>query len=134
MNGPNVILILKIAVLGVSVILASSIVALLRGRYRLHGQLNLVFMILTLAAVLALEAIVRLYDPKMFDYLFREPIRRIMIIHLCFAIPSAILLPVMYFTGRTGRRWVHRSLAAVFATCWIGTLITGVFFLPHTAP
>jgi len=133
LTGPNVILALKIAVVSVSFILAASIVALIRGQYRLHGRINLVFMILTLAAVLGLEAIIRFYDPRIFDY-FDERTRRIMRIHLCFAIPSAILIPIMYFTGRTGRRYVHRSLAAVFAICWIATLITGVFFLPHSAP
>jgi hypothetical protein len=133
LTGPDVILILKIAVVAVSVILAASIVALLRGNFRLHGRLNLAFMILTLAAVLGLEFIIRIHDPRMFDY-FDDATRRIMAIHLCFSVPSAILLPIMYFTGKTHRRRIHYCLAAIFSVCWIGTFITGVFFLPHHQP
>ncbi len=132
-TGPNVILILKIAVIAVSILLAASIIALLRGQYRLHGRINFWFMIATLAAVLGLEFLIRFYDPNMFHY-FNPPTRNIMRIHLCFAVPSAFLLPVMYFTGRTGRRWLHHRLAVVFSICWICTFITGVFFLPHSAP
>jgi hypothetical protein len=133
LTGPNVILTLKIAVVAVTVILLASIVALFRRRWRLHGQLNLVFMILTLGAVLGLEAVVRIYNPRMFDY-FDEPTRKIMGIHLRFSVPAACLLPFMYFTGKTGRSKLHYVLAAIFAVCWIGTFITGVFYLPHTAP
>ena len=50
LTGPNVILTLKIAVAAVTVILAASLICLLRGRYRLHGRLNIVFFILTVAA------------------------------------------------------------------------------------
>ena len=132
LTGPLVILILKIAVLAVTVILLASIVALLCRRYRLHGQLNLVFMILTLGAVLGLEAIIRFYDPRMFDY-FDDYTRKVMSIHLKFAIPSACLLPIMYYTGRTGRSKLHYVLAAIFSACWIGTFITGIFYLPHSA-
>lgn len=133
LTGPTVILILKIAVAAVTVILVASILALLRGRYRLHGQLNLVFMILTLGAVLGLEAVIRMYDPKMFDY-FDEHTRKIMGIHLSFSIPAACLLPVMYYTGRTHRSKLHYVLAAIFSVCWIGTFVTGIFYLPHSAP
>jgi hypothetical protein len=125
--------ILKVAVVSVSVILASSIVALLRGNFRLHGRLNLVFMILTLAAVFGLEFLIRVHDPRMFDY-FDDNTKEIMTVHLWFSIPSAILLPIMYFTGKTHRRRIHYVLAAIFAVCWIGTFITGVFFLPHHQP
>jgi hypothetical protein len=135
LTGPTVILILKSAVVAVTLILLASIVALLRGRYRLHGQLNLVFMILTLVAVLGLEALIRFYDRNMFRYLFDDPqMKATMRVHLSFAIPSACLLPIMYFTGKAGRRKMHYVLAAIFSVCWIGTFITGVFFLPHTAP
>ncbi len=133
LTGPNAILILKIAVGSVSVILAASIVALLRKNYRLHGRINLVFMILTLAAVFGLEFLIRVQDPKMFDY-FDDATRRVMAIHLCFSVPAAVLLPIMYFTGKTGRRQTHYVLAAVFSVCWIGTFITGIFYLPHHQP
>ncbi|MFL5329292.1 MAG: DUF420 domain-containing protein [Gemmataceae bacterium] len=133
LTGPNVILALKIAVIAVTLLLIASLIALLRGNYRLHGRINLVFMVLTLAAVLGLETIIRFYDPKMFDY-FDEATRQIMAIHLSFSIPSTILLPIMYYTGRTHRRRVHYTLAVVFSICWIGAFITGVGFLPHKAP
>lgn len=133
LTGPAVILILKSAVVAVTFILLASIVALLRGRYRLHGQLNLTFMILTLVAVLGLELLIRFYDRNMFHYLFEDPqMKTTMTVHLSFAIPSACLLPIMYFTGKTGRKKLHYLLATVFSVCWIGTFITGVFFLPHT--
>jgi hypothetical protein len=41
-------------------------------------------------------------------------------------------MPVMLFTGLTHRRRWHLTLAAIFAILWIGTVVTGVFFLPHT--
>lgn len=133
LTGPDVILILKVAVGTVSVILSASIVALLRKNFRLHGRLNLVFMILTLVAVFGLEFLIRVQDPKMFDY-FDDATKRIMAIHLCFSVPAAVLLPIMYFTGKTGRRRIHYVLAAIFSVCWIGTFITGIFYLPHTQP
>jgi hypothetical protein len=132
-NGPNIILVLKAAVTLVTLLWLASLVALLAKRYRLHGRINLVFMILTLVAVFGLEFLIRVYDPKMFDY-FDEATRRMMAVHLCFSVPAAVLLPVMYVTGRTGRAQLHYVLAAVFSVCWIGTFVTGIFFLPHTAP
>jgi hypothetical protein len=130
LTGPFVILILKIAVGVVTLLWLASLIALLLKKYRLHGQINLAFMILTLIAVFGLEFLIRIYDPKMFDY-FDEATRQTMAIHLCFSIPSAILLPIMYFTGRTHRSRLHYVLAAVFTICWIGTFITGIFYLPH---
>ena len=38
----------------------------------------------------------------------------------------------MLFTGRRQYRTAHAVLAAVFLVLWAGTLVTGVFFLPHT--
>jgi hypothetical protein len=109
------------------------LLALVRGNYRLHGRLNLGFMILTLIAVFGLEFLIRVYDPEMFRY-FDPATQRIMAIHLCFSVPATVLLPAMYFTGRSGRRRVHLMLATLFLICWIGTFITGIFFLPHTPP
>lgn len=133
LTGWNVILGLKIAVAAVTVILLASIVALFRHRYRLHGQLNLVFMLLTLAAVFGLELVIRVVDPTMFDY-FDQRTQRILVTHLCFSIPAALLLPAMYFTGRRGYSYAHYTLAAVFGLCWIGTFVTGIFYLPHSPP
>jgi hypothetical protein len=131
LTGPNVILTLKIAVAAVTVLLVASLIALATGRRRLHGQINLYFFILTLAAVLGLEGLIRFIDPNVFDY-FDEHARQMLHIHLWFSVPSAVLLPVMYFTGKTGRRRLHLPLAMVFAILWTGTFVTGIFFLPHS--
>lgn len=130
LTGPNVILTLKIAVATVTVLLVASLVCVARGQYRWHGRLNIAFFILTLIAVLGLEAVVRVIDPNIFDY-FDEETRRAMSIHLSFSIPSTVLMPVMLFTGLTHRRPVHVAVGALFLTCWTGTFITGIFWLPH---
>jgi uncharacterized membrane protein YozB (DUF420 family) len=126
--GQIVILCLKIAVATVSVLLAASVVALLRGNFRLHGRINLVFFALTTTALLVFEGLIRLYDPSMFFY-FTDEQQRMLNIHLCFSIPSALLMPVMLFTGLRHYRVLHLALAAVFAALWIGTFVTGIFFL-----
>ena len=51
-------------------------------------------------------------------------------IHLCFAVPSLLLMPAMLYTGLTHRRTIHLTLAALFAVAWAGTFVTGIFFLP----
>ena len=51
---------------------------------------------------------------------------------LSFAIPSAVLMPVMLWTGLTRRRRAHLALAWLFGLLWLGTFVTGVFTLPHT--
>ena len=57
MNAGLVILVLKVAVVAVTVLLAGSLVALACGRYRLHGRINIAFFALTLAALVGLELI-----------------------------------------------------------------------------
>jgi uncharacterized membrane protein YozB (DUF420 family) len=126
--GQVVILSLKLAVAAVSVLLAASMVALLRGNVRLHGRINLVFFLLTATALLVFEGLIRLYDPAMFNY-FTDEQQRMLTIHLCFSIPSALLMPVMLLTGLRRLRTPHLVLAAVFAALWIGTFVTGIFFL-----
>jgi uncharacterized membrane protein YozB (DUF420 family) len=133
LTGWNVILALKIAVVLVTLLLLSSLVALWRGQYRLHGRINLAFFVLTLMALLGLELLIRVIDPKVFEY-FDERTRRMLAIHLCFALPSAALMPVMLYTGLTHRRPIHLALAFVFSVLWTGTVVTGVFFLPHSPP
>lgn len=130
LTGTNVILALKVAVAAVTVLLVLSLVALARGNYRLHGRINLAFFVLTMTAVLGLELLVRVIDPGMFDY-FDANTRQMMRIHLGFSVPSAVLLPVMYFTGRTGRGKLHKLLAIAFVSLWVGTFVTGIFYLPH---
>jgi hypothetical protein len=133
LTGWNVILILKVAVGAVTVLLLLSLVALAAGKYRLHGRINMVFFGLTLTALLGLEVLLRGVDPRLFDY-FDEDARQALMIHLCFSMPAALMLPLMLYTGLTHRRTIHLVLAAIFGVFWIGTFITGIFFLPHSPP
>ncbi|HEV3261626.1 MAG TPA: DUF420 domain-containing protein [Gemmataceae bacterium] len=133
LSGPNVILALKVAVVTVTILLLASLVALARGNQRLHGRINIVFFVLTLAALVSLEVLIRFIDPRLFAY-FDPETRRALTIHLCFSLPAAALLPLMLYTGMTHRRRVHLALAMVFSLLWIGTFITGVFYLPHVVP
>lgn len=135
MTGAQVILTLKIAVAAVTLLLLASLVALARGNYRWHGRINTVFFILTLTAVLGLELTVHLIWPHLSEEFFAEdgPVRGPLIVHLWFSVPAAILLPVMYYTGKTGRGTIHKSIAVLFGLLWIGTFVTGVFFLPHVS-
>ncbi len=132
LTGPDVILGLKIAVGAVTLLLLASLVALARGNYRLHGRINLVFFTLTLLALLGFEVVIRIIQPEIFDYIMHNAeLRQALNIHLCFSVPSALLMPAMLYTGLTRRRSAHLTLAAVFSILWIGTLVTGVFYLPH---
>lgn len=135
MNAELVILVLKVAVVAVTVLLACSLVALARGHFRWHGRINTVFAALTLTALLGLEVIARIIDPTLFDdYLERHEARAALRTHLAFALPAAALLLLMLATGWTHRRTLHITLGIVFVLLWIGTFITGVFFLPHRLP
>ena len=130
LTGPHVILALKIAVAAVTVLLLLSFVASGAGNYRLHGRINVVFFTLTLVALFGLEFIVRIVRPEIFQYINNdEELRNALNIHLCFSVPSALLMPAMLYTGLTHRRTIHLCLAVVFGTLWIGTFVTGVFFL-----
>lgn len=132
-TGPEVILALKIAVLAVTVLFLTSLVALLRGRYRLHGRINVAFFILTVVALLGLEVVARLVDPGLFAYFDEDAsLKRALSVHLSFSLPAASMMPLMLWTGLTHRRRVHLCLAVVFAVLWTGTFITGIFYLPHT--
>jgi uncharacterized membrane protein YozB (DUF420 family) len=55
-------------------------------------------------------------------------------IHLGFSVPAALVLPAMLYSGLKRYRSVHVSLGVVFLVLWSGTFVTGIFFLPHTAP
>ena len=134
LSGPNVILALKVAVVAVTLLLLASGVALASGNVRLHGRINIVFFILTVAALVAFEVVIRFLNPNAFAYINADPpLRYALNVHLCFSVPSALLRPVMLFTGLSRRRTVHLVLAVVFGVLWLGTFVTGVFFLPHTA-
>jgi hypothetical protein len=126
--GPEIILALKILVTAVTVLLAASLVALAAGRPRLHGRSNTGLFALTMATVAGFETLLQFVDVKSaFDPQTREALR----VHLCFSVPSAILLPAMFLTGIKRRKKLHVSLSVVFLSLWIGTFVTGVFFLPH---
>ena len=132
LTGPTVILLLKIAVGAVTVLLLAALAALAKGNVRLHGRINLAFFVLTLIALLGFELIIRVINPQVFDYISEnKELSQALSIHLCFAVPSALLMPVMLYTGLKHHRRVHLALAAVFGVLWTGTFITGVFFLPH---
>jgi uncharacterized membrane protein YozB (DUF420 family) len=126
--GPIVILSLKTAVIAVTVLLAAALIALARGNVRLHGRINIVFFALTATALIVFEGLIRLYDPSMFSYLSPE-VQRALGVHLWFAIPSALLMPLMLLTGLRHYRVPHLALAVAFSVLWIGTFVTGVFFL-----
>ena len=133
LTGPIVILILKVAVLAVTLLLLASLLALARGRQKLHGQINIAFFALTVTALLGLELLIRVLRPDLFDYIQQnEELNRRLVIHLYFAVPSALLMPVMLYTGLTHRRRPHLALAWLFGALWLGTFITGVFTLPHS--
>jgi uncharacterized membrane protein YozB (DUF420 family) len=129
--GGYVILTLKIAVCAVTVLLVASIVAIARGNQRLHGRLNVTFFTLTLVTLLGFEIVVQLIRPDVFDYIkdHRDLYRRLQI-HLCFSIPSAVLMPAMLYTGLSHRRTLHLVIAILFGILWTGTFVTGVFFIP----
>lgn len=130
LTGPQVILALKLAVAAVTLLLLASLVALARGNIRLHGRINLAFAALTLAALLGLELLARGLNPNLFDYFTPETVQALRI-HLGFSVPAAVLLPLMLYTGLTRRRRLHIALAVLFSILWAGTVVTGLFFLPH---
>lgn len=125
----NVIPVLKLAVGAVTLLLVVSLIVLARGNKRLHGRINVVFFILTMTAVLGLELIIRFFNPE-FTAGFTADEKRLLSIHLSFSIPAALLLPLMLYSGKTHKSW-HVPLAVVFSLLWIGTFITGIFYLPH---
>ena len=126
-----VILALKIAVGAVTVLLVASLVALATGKPRWHGRLNTVFFALTAATVLGFEVILRFVQPDLTAGFSAEQ-REALTVHLGFSVPAALLLPAMLYTGRRRYKTAHALLAGVFLILWSGTLVTGVFFLPHT--
>jgi uncharacterized membrane protein YozB (DUF420 family) len=127
-----VILSLKVAVAAVTLLLLASLIAIAFGHRRLHGRINIVFFILTMTTVVGFELLIRVVQPDLFQYIKERPdLNRALSIHLSFAIPAAILLPVMLFSGLRHFRKVHLCVAAIFGLAWLGLFVTGIFFLPH---
>ena len=129
LTGPDIILTLKILVTAVTVLFAASIAAVAVGKVRLHGRLNTAFFVLTMSTVVIFEVMVR-FGPKM-TATFSDAAQEALRVHLCFAIPSAVILPIQFWAGKTHRRRIHLILAVLFVPLWLGTFISGVFFLPH---
>lgn len=128
-DGAAIILTLKILVSLVTMILIAAIVAVATGRKRLHGRLNTVFFVLTMLTVVGFEGLIRFGVPV--SETFSDETRAALRVHLCFAVPSALLLPLMLWSGTTGRRMLHKIAAGIFTLAWAGTFFTGVFWLPH---
>ena len=92
MTGPLVILLLKGAVIAVTVLLLASLVVLAQGKQRLHGRINIVFFALTVLTLIGFEGLIR-FREDLFSYILQDPeLNRKLTIHLCFAIPSALLV------------------------------------------
>ena len=127
-SGPEIILTLKVLVAAVTVLFACAVAAILAGRRRLHGRLNTAFFVLTMTTVIGFEVLIRL-GPGV-TATFTEDQLRALRVHLAFAVPAAVVLPVMYWSGATRRRRLHLPLAAVFVVLWAGTFVTGLM-LPH---
>lgn len=133
MNPGLIILVLKVAVIAVTILWLASLIALAAGNTRLHGRINLVFFGLTLAALIGLEVIVRIISPGIFDN-YQHYTDYAMTVHLFFSVPSALLLFVMLFTGLKHKRVFHIATGILFSVLWSGTFITGIFLLRHEWP
>lgn len=129
LSGPQIILILKILVTLVTILFCGSLVALARNQRKWHGRINIVFFILTITTVIGFEVILRIGTDVTSQ--FSEEAKQMLRLHLCFSVPAAFVLPGMLLTGLQRRRAIHIPLGVIFTLLWIGTFITGVFFLPH---
>src|SRR5262245_31762041 len=119
LSGADIILTLKVLVSAVTVLFAAAIWAILTGRKALHGRLNTTFFVLTMTTVLGFELLIR-FGPDV-TASFSDEARRALRVHLGFAIPSALVMPVMFWSGWTGRKRVHLPLAVIFVVLWAGT-------------
>jgi hypothetical protein len=126
-TGPQIIITLKVLVAAVTVLLIASLVALVLKRPRLHGQINTAFFALTMLTVVAFETLLQWVDVSA---TFTPEARAALRTHLYFAVPSALLLPAMFVSGKMRRKRLHVALAVVFGALWAGTVVTGLG-LPH---
>jgi uncharacterized membrane protein YozB (DUF420 family) len=129
LTGPQIILTLKILVATVTVLFFASLIALAIKQKKWHGRINTLFFILTMLTVVVFEILIRCVVDV--TTTFSPEARSALRVHLCFSIPAAILLPIMLYTGKTHKRSVHIAFGVLFFTLWMGTAITGIFFLPH---
>src|SRR2546425_10070434 len=100
-TGPEIILTLKVLVAAVTVLFAAAVAAIATGRRRLHGRINTLFFALTMITVVGFEVLLQFVDVKS---AFNDAARDALRVHLYFAVPSAVVLPVMFVTGKTRRR------------------------------
>lgn len=128
-TGPEIILALKVLVAAVTLLFVAAIWAIATGRKKLHGRINFIFFIATMTTVLGFELLIRLGADV--TATFSEEARQALRVHLLFAVPAALVLPLMLWSGATHRRRVHLPLAVLFVVLWLGTFVTGLFFLPH---
>ena len=128
-TGPEILLTLKVLVSAVTVVFAAAVVAIATGHRRLHGRLNLAFFVLTMTTVLGFELLLRLGTDV--SATFSPEAKAALRVHLVFAVPSALLLPLMLWSGATRRRRLHVPLAVVFTLLWAATVYTGLFTLPN---
>jgi len=137
-HGTIVILVLKIAVIAVTLLLLASLVVLARGNIRLHGRINTVFFFLTMITVLIFEGLIRvgpwIETGWSATHGWSEDHHLALFIHLCFTLPLMLILPAMLYTGWKHQRRLHIALAVVFSILWAGMFGSGVFYLPHQLP
>ncbi|AWM41347.1 hypothetical protein GobsT_00240 [Gemmata obscuriglobus] len=126
-TGPQIVITLKVLVVTVTVLLTLSMVALAMGRPKLHGQINLAFFVLTMITVLCFEGLLQVVPVS---ELFTPEARADLRVHLCFSVPSTLILPLMLATGKMHRRKMHIVFGIAFLVLWTGTVITGLG-LPH---
>ncbi len=131
LTGPNVILVLKIAVVLSTGLLIASVLALAMRRPRLHGVLNTLVAFLILVAVVIFEIIIRIVGVDVKKHM-DEQAKTALKIHLCFVIPLVPFLIAMLITGWKRRIKVHLIVSVIFSFLWLGMFVTGVFYLPHT--
>lgn len=129
LSGPTIILTLKILVSAVTVLFVAAVVAIGTGRRKLHGRLNTAFFVLTMTTVVGFELLLRLGQDM--TSTFSDEALAALRVHLYFAVPSAVLLPLMLLSGRMHWRTLHVAAGCLFTVLWVGTFVTGVFFLPH---
>ena len=113
----------------VTVLFSASIVAIATGHRRLHGRINVAFFVLTMTTVLGFELLLRIGTDVSAS--FSPEAKAALKVHLVFAVPAALLLPLMLWTGATRRRRLHVPLAAAFTLIWAATVYTGLFTLPN---
>ncbi len=130
LTGPQVIIILKIAVGLVTVLLVASAVALALRKPRLHGRINTLMTTLTLVTVLGFEVLIRIVGIPITEG-WDEHARFALNVHLCFVIPLVPILLWMLISGWKRRIRMHLMVSVVFIILWIGMFVSGMFYLPH---